>query len=380
MDRSTNGVVATTIGRQPREPPAASTAPTPDRFEVLEELGRGGMGVVYKARQEGLNRLVALKMILAGGHADEESLRRFQAEAEAVAKLHHPNIVQIHEIGQHEGRPFFALEYVDGGTLHERLAGTPLLPRDAAELTEQLARAVDYAHQRGIVHRDLKPANVLLEQSGESTAESQTQRGSSSGVRRSTIAARPSPRPKITDFGLAKQTESDSGQTRSGAIVGTPSYMAPEQAAGHTKEVGPLADVYSLGAILYETLTGRPPFKASTVVETLQQVTSQDPVPPTRFQTAVPRDLETICLKCLEKDASKRYATAGELADDLRRFLEGVPITARPVSTTEHVWRWARRNKAIAASLAGIALLLLATTIGSMIAAGSFSELAREKQ
>ncbi len=358
---------------------------TPDGFEVLEELGRGAMGVVYKAQQKGLNRLVALKMILAGGHAGEELLGRFQTEAEAVAKLQHPNIVQIYEIGQHDGRPFFALEYVDGGTLHERLDGTPLSAREAAELMVQLACAVDYAHQCGVVHRDLKPANVLLERSREPRDESSVRgvtrrQGSSFGSRLSTLTHAPSLCPKITDFGLAKQTEGDSGLTRTNAVMGTPSYMAPEQAAGHSKDVGPFADVYALGAILYETLTGRPPFRASTVVETLQQVISQEPVPPTRLQAAVPRDLETICLKCLEKDAGRRYATACELADDLRRFLEGVPITARPVSTAERVWRWARRNRAIAASLAVIALLLIATSVGSMIAAGSFRELAGEKE
>ena len=380
---ATDASVTSTVGIElPEQGPPTTLAPAlaPDRFEVLEEIGRGAMGVVYKAQQKGLNRLVALKMILAGAHAGEELLARFQTEAEAVAKLQHPNIVQIYEIGQHDDRPYFALEYVPGGTLRERLAGTPLPSREAAELIEQLARAADYAHEHGVVHRDLKPANILLEEAPEQASTSRTSAGSSSPTGQSTGTIAPAPRAKITDFGLAKQTEVDSGQTRSDAVIGTPSYMAPEQAAGHAKEVGPLADVYALGAILYEALTGRPPFKSATLVETLQQVQLQEPIPPRRFQAAIPRDLETVCLKCLEKHAAKRYASAGGLADDLQRFLEGVPITARPVSKAEQLWRWARRNSAIAASLVVIVLLLLATTIGSIIAARSFRTLAGEKE
>ena len=362
--------VASTVGIElPEQGPQTtlSSALAPDRFEILEEIGRGGMGVVYKAQQKGLNRLVALKMILAGAHAGEELLARFQTEAEAVAKLQHPNIVQIYEIGRHDDRPYFALEYVPGGTLRERLSGTPLPPREAAELMEQLARAADYAHQHGVVHRDLKPANILLEEAPEQAPGSQTSTGSSSATRQSTATTVPALRAKITDFGLAKQTEVDSGQTRSDAVIGTPSYMAPEQAAGHAKEVGPLADVYALGAILYETLTGRPPFKSATLVDTLQQVQLQEPIPPRRFQAAIPRDLETICLKCLEKEPSKRYASAAELADELQRFLNGEPILARPISTSARLWRWARRSPLVAGLTATALLLLVAVAVVGMV-------------
>jgi serine/threonine-protein kinase len=236
---------------QPRPP----TVPAPAGYAILGVLGRGGMGVVYQARQVSLKRLVALKMILAGPHAGPAELARFRTEAEAVARLQHPNIVQIHEVGQQAGAPFFSLEFVDGGSLAQKLRGQPLPGRQAAELVETLARAVHHAHQRGVVHRDLKPANVLLMADGT---------------------------PKVTDFGLAKRLEGDAGQTQSGAVMGTPSYMAPEQAAGKGKEVGPPADVYALGAILYECLTGRPPFRGETLMATLQQVLTEEPVPPSR--------------------------------------------------------------------------------------------------
>jgi WD40 repeat protein/tRNA A-37 threonylcarbamoyl transferase component Bud32 len=302
-----------------------------DEYEVLGVLGRGGMGVVYKARQKGLNRLVALKMVLAGGHAGPEQLARFKAEAEAVAQLQHPNIVQIYEVGERDGRPFFALEHLDGGSLEKKLNGTPLPHRQAAEMVEALARASHYAHQKGIVHRDLKPANILLTADGT---------------------------PKITDFGLAKRLAEDSGHTGTGAILGTPSYMAPEQAAGRTREVGPAADVYALGAILYDCLTGRPPFRGETVLDTLQQVKSAEPVSPRRLQPKVPRDLETICLKCLEKETAKRYPSAEALADDLRRLLDGQPIHARPVGALERAVKWARRRPAVAGLLAVLALVI----------------------
>jgi tRNA A-37 threonylcarbamoyl transferase component Bud32 len=297
--------------------------------EILGELGRGGMGVVYKARQTKLNRLVALKMVLAGGHAGAAELLRFQTEAEAIARLQHPNIVQVYEVGEHEGKPFFSLEFCGGGSLEKNLAGTPLPAGEAAALLEVLARAVQAAHDKGVIHRDLKPANVLLADNGT---------------------------PKITDFGLAKKLD-EVGQTTTGAIMGTPSYMAPEQAGGRSLEIGPPADVYALGAILYECLTGRPPFKAATALDTMQQVVSDDPVPPTQLQSQTPRDLETICLKCLGKEPRKRYDSAKELADDLRRFLAGEPIVARPVGRVERGLKWVKRQTALAATIAATVLI-----------------------
>jgi WD40 repeat protein len=292
------------------------------------------MGVVYRARDVKLNRLVALKMILAGGHAGEAELARFRREAEAVAQLQHPHIVQIHEIGEQDGLPYFALEFVAGGSLADRLDGTPLPQQQAAQLVGTLARAMHAAHERGIVHRDLKPANVLL------TAEGA---------------------PKVTDFGLAKRLDME-GQTQSGAVMGTPSYMAPEQAAGKSKEIGPAADVYALGAILYELLTGRPPFKAATSLDTILQVVSNEPVAPRQLQPGTARDLDTICLKCLCKEPGKRYSSAEDLAEDLRRFQSGEPIAARPVGRLERGWRWCRRNPAVASLLALVAVTLLVGT------------------
>jgi hypothetical protein len=268
-------------------------------YEILGELGRGGMGVVYKARHHSLNRLVALKMILAGGHAGEHELTRFRSEAQAVARLHHPNIIQIYEVGE-AGQPYFSLEFCEGGSLAQQLDGTPLPPLKAAELVETIAKAMDTAHQAGIVHRDLKPANILLTADGT---------------------------PKVTDFGLAKQLDTG-GQTASGLVMGTPSYMAPEQAGGKGKTVGPAADVYALGAILYELLTGRPPFKAATPLETVLQVVADDPAPPRQLNAAVPKDLEAICLKCLQKDPARRYANAADFAGDLMRFRTGEPVSA----------------------------------------------------
>jgi serine/threonine-protein kinase len=296
-------------------------------YEILGVLGRGGMGVVYKARQINLNRLVALKMISAGAHAGPQLLARFHVEAEAVASLQHPNIVQIYEVSEHDRCPYFSLEFMDGGSLEEKYGGQPQPPRMAAELVETLARAMHCAHQRGVIHRDLKPANILL------TAQS--------------VA-------KITDFGLAKRLD-DTCHTQTGAILGTPSYMAPEQVAGDTKGIGPASDVYALGAILYKLLTGRPPFCAKTTLETLQQVQSQDPLPLARWRVKVPGDLEIICLKCLEKEPRKRYASAEALADDLRHFVTGEPIRARPVSSWERAAKWVKRRPALAA-LVGVSL------------------------
>ncbi|MCI0464808.1 MAG: serine/threonine protein kinase, partial [Gemmataceae bacterium] len=291
-------------------------------YDILGQLGRGGMGVVYKARQQSLDRVVALKTLRADVGAGPDELSRFRREAEAVARLQHPNVVQIYEIGAHDGQPFFALEFVDGGSLDRKVNGVPQPAPQAAQLVEVLARAIEAAHQCGVIHRDLKPANVLL------TAD---------GV------------PKITDFGLAKRIDLDTAGTQSGAILGTPHYMAPEQAAGKTKDVGPTADVYALGAILYELLTGRPPFLGETMLDTLEQVKTAEPAPPRRLQPKVPRDLETVCLKALAKEPRRRYLTARELAEDLRRCVAGEPIRARPVGVWERGLRWARRRPTAAA-------------------------------
>jgi serine/threonine-protein kinase len=302
-------------------------------YEILGVLGRGAMGVVYKARQRGLNRIVALKMISAGAHHGPADLARFRSEAIAVADLQHPNIVQIYEVGEDRGHPFFSLEYLAGDSLAKKIAGTPQPPREAARLVRALADGMDCAHRRGIIHRDLKPANVLLTEDGE---------------------------PKVSDFGLVKRLEDDASQTQSGSILGTPSYMAPEQAEGKIKEIGPRSDLYALGGILYELMTGRPPFRAASVLDTLQQVRTQEPIPPSEFQPKLPRDLETICLKCLQKEPGKRYATAAALGEDLRRFLAGEPILARPVSRGEWLWRWCRRNPRVAALGGTVALLMVA--------------------
>jgi WD40 repeat protein len=314
-------------------------------YEILGELGRGGFGVVYQARQVQLNRVVALKMILSGGHAGPEELARFRTEAEAIARLQHPNIVQIYEVGEHEGRPYFSLEFCPSGSLDRELKGTPLQPREAAALAERLARAVAAAHAKGIVHRDLKPANVLLAENGV---------------------------PKISDFGLAKRLDA-AGQTATGVVMGTPSYMAPEQAEGK-KTVGPPADVYALGALLYEFLTGRPPFRAATNFDTLLQVVGAEPVPVRQLQPKVPWDLETICHKCLEKEPPKRYGSAADLAEDLRRFRAGEPIQARPVSAGERAWRWGKRNPALAALAA---VLTAAVVISTWFAVSARREVAR---
>jgi tetratricopeptide (TPR) repeat protein/tRNA A-37 threonylcarbamoyl transferase component Bud32 len=311
----------------------STSTPVIPGYEILEELGRGGMGVVYKARQLRLNRVVALKMILAGDHAPQEAALRFLAEAENIARLHHPHIVQIFSFGDCEGRPFFAMEYVGGGSLSDRLDGTPRQARESARLVETLARAIHEAHQLGIIHRDLKPANILL------TAD---------GI------------PKIADFGLAKCLDVETRLTRTQTIVGSPSYMAPEQIGISSMGVGPAADVYSLGAIIYELITGRPPFQAATILETLEQVRSDEPIAPRRLQPKLPRDLDTICLKCLEKIPARRYSSAAELADDLRRFELGQTIRARPVGAHERLWRWCRREPAIAL----LALALIAGLVG----------------
>ena len=323
-------------------------------YEILGELGRGGMGIVYHARQVRLNRPCALKMILAGAHADAVAATRFLAEATAIARLRHPNVVQIHHIGEADGLPYFELEYLEGGGLDRRLDGTPWPSRRAAGLVEPLALAIAEAHRLGLVHRDLKPANVLLAADGT---------------------------PKITDFGLVKWLAADSRVTATDSIMGSPSYMAPEQAEGHTDRVGPAADVYALGAILYELLTGRPPFRAATVLETLDQVRRTEPVPPTRLVPGLPRDAETLCLKCLEKDPSKRYGSADALAEDLLRFLEDRPIRSRPTPGYERSWRWCRRNPALA-SLIGLAatLTVLVAVVSTVAALVSIRQLDRTRK
>jgi WD40 repeat protein len=307
-------------------------------YEILEVLGRGGMGIVYKARQEGLQRLVALKMIRTAGPPEATELARFRTEAEVVARLQHPNIVQVFGVGTVHGSPYLTLEYCGGGSLAAQLNNVPRPPGEAARLVECLARGMAAAHAAGIIHRDLKPANVLLAEDGT---------------------------PKISDFGLAKKTDVEVGQTQTGAILGTPSYMAPEQAEGGARHVGPAADVYALGAILYELLTGRPPFRAATALETLEQVRTIDPVAPRQLAPRIPRDLETICLKCLEKAPTRRYVSAAALADDLERFRDGRPIQARPTLWWERWAKWARRRPAVAALVAVSLVALAAMSAGA---------------
>ncbi len=291
------------------------------------------MGIVYKAIQTDLKRVVAVKMILAGPYSSAEIIARFRTEAEAIARLQHPHIVQVYDLGEHEGLPFFCLEFCAGGSLARKIKGAALHPAEAAALVEKLARAMHAAHQRNIVHRDLKPANVLLTEDGI---------------------------PKVTDFGLAKLLDAGSSPTLSDAIMGTPGYMAPEQVGGGRDLIGPRTDIYALGAILYECLVGRPPFLSPDRFEILTQVMTRDPVPPRRLQPKTPRDLETICLKCLHKEPAKRYATAEELAEDLRRYQAGEAIRARPLGPGERLWRWCRRQPALASLL-----VVLGLTIGA---------------
>jgi tetratricopeptide (TPR) repeat protein len=337
-DRNDHGVLST--GRILLDPQPAElnrdSLPRITGYKTLERLGRGGMGVVFKARHLELDRVVAIKMLLAGTHADREDLSRFRLEAEAVARLQHPHVVQIFEIGEQDGQPYYAMEFVDGGHLGSHTSGIPQPATKCARVIKVLAHTLHYAHQRGVVHRDLKPANILLTQDGE---------------------------PKITDFGLAKRLEAK-GMTESGILIGTPSYMAPEQAAGGKRPVGPTADVYSLGAVLYELLTGRPPFRAETSWDTVAQVLADEPVAPSRLQPKVPRDLETICLKCLQKNPEKRYSSAELLAADLSRYLEGEPILARPVGWLERSAKWVRKRPAVAGLLAAVVVVAVAGFAG----------------
>jgi eukaryotic-like serine/threonine-protein kinase len=313
-----------------------SDLPHIDGYEFQAVLGRGGVGVVYKAWHARLNRPVALKMLLVGRYARPEELERFFREAEAVASLRHANIVQVYDVGDLEGRPYFTMEFVEGGSLAQKLAGTPQPASQAAALVATLAKAIQAAHQKGIIHRDLKPANILLTADGT---------------------------PKISDFGLARKLEDGVALTLTGSPVGTPSYMAPEQAQGQRDGIGPATDVYALGAILYEMLTGRPPFRAETSAATVQQVLADDPVAPSRLNPQVPRDLETICLKCLQKEPQRRYATAAELAEELLRFHRGEPILARRAGSVERAVKWVRRHRSLAAAIV-IGILFLNVLFG----------------
>jgi eukaryotic-like serine/threonine-protein kinase len=317
-------------------PVADGSVQTFGDYELLQELARGGMGVVYKARQRKLNRLVALKMILAGRLASPLDVQRFYTEAGAAAQLDHPGIVPVYEVGEQQGQHFFSMGYVHGGSLTACVKDGPLPPRDAAELVRKIAEAVAYAHHHGIIHRDLKPGNVMLDPDGQ---------------------------PKVTDFGLAKNLAGDSQLTGTGQIVGTPSFMPPEQAQGKIKEIGPAADTYSLGAILYFLLTGRPPFHAASVMETLKQVIEREPVSPRQLNHAVGRDLETICLKCLEKEPSKRYGSASALGEDLQRYFKGEPIQARAAGQVERSLRWCRRNPALASATGLVAAAVITVTV-----------------
>jgi tetratricopeptide (TPR) repeat protein len=343
-------------------------------YRIEAELGRGGMGVVYRAWQEVPPRRVALKMIRAGTDASPEELARFRNEAAAVARLQHPHVVQIFEVGDHEGLPYFSLELVEGGNLSGRLDGTPQPAGPAARLVETLARAVHVVHQRGVIHRDLKPANILLASGGRQPPGGAAPPGGS----RPPLADL---NPKITDFGLAKHLDTPTALTRSGAVLGTPPYMAPEQAMARTDQIGPAIDVYALGAVLYELLTGRPPFRGENDMDTLLQVMSQEPVAPRQLQPKVPPDLETVCLKCLEKEPARRYASAEALADDLQRFEEGKPILARPVGRAGRVWRWAKRSPALAVtgSLAAVAVVT-AAVIASIFAVNKMEDADRLKK
>src|SRR5437773_4352716 len=316
-------------------------------YQLLEEIARGGMGIVYEARQLSLNRLVAVKVLLSGPLASSTDLQRFRAEAEAVANLQHPNIVAIHDVGEQAGQPFFSMDYVEGRCLSELVREQPLPAPRAAGYVKTIAEAIQYAHERGVLHRDLKPSNVLIDHAGE---------------------------PRIIDFGLAKRLSSDpqlsasnDPLTRTGHVLGSPNFIPPEQAAGKRGAIGRHSDIYSLGALLYHLLTARPPFAAATTHEIVHQVLNTEPVGPRSLNPSVPRDLETICLKCLEKDPRRRYRTAQELADELRRFLRGEPIQARPVGPLGRFWRWCRRNPKLASLTATVVVLALTLAVVSSV-------------
>ena len=336
--QSVETVAAVGKSTDPANPPSSRFGD----YELIEKIGQGGMGVIYRARQQKLNRIVAVKMIRAGKLAAPADIQRFQSEAEAIGRLEHPQIVPIYEVDQVEGIHFFSMAFVDGEDLAQKLRQGPLPQRQAAQLVCEIALAIHYAHQQGIIHRDLKPANILLTRDGQI---------------------------RVTDFGLAKLQDAEHGQTVTGDVVGTPGYMSPEQAAGQRASVGTASDIYSLGAILYSLLTGRPPFHAATMVDTLLQVINDSPVSPRQVNPALDRDLETICLKCLEKTASRRYPTAQDLSDELQRFIDGHPIEARPVGVLSRVWRWSCRRPKLAAAWSTVAALLLFLSIAGPLAA-----------
>jgi hypothetical protein len=387
------------LWRAPDDPGQAASAewPSVPGYEIQGELGRGGMGVVYQARQLGLRRTVALKMVLTGTPTGPNNLARFRAEAAVVARLQHPNIVQIYDVGEAAGRPYIVLEFVAGGSLAQHLQGRPQPARPAAQMVETLARAVHAAHANGVIHRDLKPANVLLQkledrrqrtEDRETTTKGAGGRGAPSDfcLRTSDFA------PKITDFGLAKCVGGDGeapdprGATVTGELLGTPNYMAPEQATAPRQPVGPAADVYALGAILYELLTGRPPFAGETPLATALQVLHNEPVSVTTLQPGVPRDLETICLKCLRKEPRKRYGSARELAEDLQRFLRDEPVRARPVMAGERLWRWVRRHPLPAGALGAgllapaVALIALSLLSGRLVRSSALESAAQQAE
>jgi serine/threonine protein kinase len=359
IPRHTSGMKETIPTIQQKVAPIwVKTEVTPNvpGYEVLKLLGQGGMGQVYQARHLKLQRIVALKLVTSSNN--DHALARFEQEVQAIAKLRHPNIAQIYENGTVDGRPYYAMEYVAGGTLSDRLKASPLKPDEAARLVVKLARAMQHAHEQSILHRDLKPSNVLLEASHSTlSSEGRGQHGLE---------------PKIADFGLAKKLDdNDSKLTRTGDVFGSPSYMSPEQASGVMKFT-PAVDVYALGAILYECLTGRPPFLGPEPMLTIMMVLSNDPVPPRQVQTKLPLDLDTICLKCLEKQPKKRYTSAAELADDLERYLEGKPILARPIGKVERAVKWAKRRPWQAAAVGLAAVILIGSIVGLLLLNGAY--------